>query len=92
MIILGRHSGDARPDAGISGGKKMERKGMAAADGPAEREKMKGFVLAGVEDARYMTLEYAEALRKMDVIWKWTKTDIFGFIVKEKKHNIAHTR
>ena len=64
MIILGRHSGDARPDAGISGGKKMERKGMAAADGPAEREKMKGFVLAGVEDARYMTLEYAEALRK----------------------------
>ena len=25
---------------------------------------MKNFVLAGVEDARYMTLEYAEALRE----------------------------
>ena len=25
---------------------------------------MKTFVLAGVEDARYMTLEYAEALRE----------------------------
>ena len=37
---------------------------MAVADGPAEREKMKNFVLAGVEDARYMTLEYAEALRE----------------------------